>query len=122
MSESDAPRPRELALELASEDRNFALTEGGRGARVYARGRCFRVPAFRCPELEPTGAGDVFAASFLVALGEGQEPLDAAQFAACAASFAVEAPGVAGVFENRAEVEARLADYRTRYHPQEIEP
>ncbi len=122
MSESDAPRPRELALELASEDRIFALTEGERGARVYARGRCFRVPAFSCPELEPTGAGDVFAASFLVALQEGQEPLDAAQFAACAASFAVEAPGIAGVFENRAEVEARLADYRARYRPEEIEP
>ena len=82
----------------------------------------FGYPPLDAQELEPTGAGDVFAASFLVALGEGQEPLDAAQFAACAASFAVEAPGVAGVFENRAEVEARLADYRTRYHPKEIEP
>ncbi len=122
ISEFDEPRPRELALELASEDRIFALTEGKRGARIYAGGRCFRVPAAAAELLEPTGAGDVFAASFLVALQEGQEPLDAAQFAACAASFAVEAPGIAGVFENRAEVEVRLADYRTRYRPEEIEP
>jgi hypothetical protein len=122
LSMSDAPRPRELAAELAREDRVLALTEGGHGARVYTGGRCFHVPAWERPEREPTGAGDVFAASFLVALGEGQEPLEAAELAACAASFTVEAPGVTGVFQGRADVERRLADYRARHRPREIEP
>jgi hypothetical protein len=122
LSVADAPRPRELAAELARGDRILALTEGERGARVYTGGRCFHVPAWERPELEPTGAGDVFAASFLVALGEGREPLEAAQFAVCAASFAVEAKGVTGVFQSRADVERRLADYRARHRPREIEP
>jgi hypothetical protein len=122
LSMSDAPRPKELAAELAPGDRVLALTEGRRGARVYTGGRCFHVPAWERPEIEPTGAGDVFAASFLVALGEGREPIAAAELAACAASFAVEAPGVAGVFQSRADVERRLADYRARHRPREIEP
>jgi len=122
MSEHDAPRARELALSLASERRTLAVTEGVRGARVYTEGRCYLVPTLVRPALDPTGAGDVFAASFLVALGEGQAPLEAAQFAACAASFTVEAPGVAGVPSHRQAVEARLADYRARHHPREIEP
>ena len=80
------------------------------------------MPAWPSQEQEPTGAGDVFAATFLLALQEEKEPLEAAQFAACAASFVVEGPGVTGVFESRAEVEARLTDYRTRYRPEEIDP
>lgn len=122
MSESDAPRSRDLARNLTTDHRIVALTEGARGARVYTGGRCFRVPAYSRPEREPTGAGDVFAASFLVALSEGQEVLDAAQFASCAASFTVESPGLSGVFQSRAEVEVRLEDYRSQYQPEEIEP
>jgi len=122
LSVADAPASRELARKLARGDRVVALTEGEDGARVYTQGRCFRIPAWPSSVREPTGAGDVFAASFLVALTEGRDPLDAAQFAACAAAFAVEAPGVSGVFKSRADVETRLADYRTRYRRQEIEP
>ena len=122
MSELDAPHARALALALANGRRTVAVTEGVRGARVYTRGRCYLVPALIRPALDPTGAGDVFAASFLVALGEGQAPLEAAQFAVCAASFTVEAPGVAGVPSHRQGVEIRLADYRARHYPREIDP
>ena len=54
-------------------------------------------PAFPVREVDPVGAGDVFAAAYLVAYHESRDPVYAATWASCAASFAVEAPGVAGI-------------------------
>jgi sugar/nucleoside kinase (ribokinase family) len=122
MSEDDPPRPRKLAQQLAVDSRIVAVTEGDAGARLYLNGRCYQVPAFPRSELEPTGAGDVFAAAFLVALREDRAPLDAAEFACCAASFAVERVGVEGVPANREAVDERLTEYRNRFRPREVAP
>jgi pfkB family carbohydrate kinase len=122
VSASDVPSTAELARLLADEERTLAITEGAEGARVYAEGRCYWVPAFQRRAIDPTGAGDVFAASFLIALSEGRPPLDAAQFATCAASFVVESAGVGGVPPSRRAVEDRLASYRSSYRPAEIAP
>jgi sugar/nucleoside kinase (ribokinase family) len=43
--------------------------------------------------LDPTGAGDVFAAAMLLALAAGQAPADAARLGAAAASIVVEGVG-----------------------------
>jgi 1D-myo-inositol 3-kinase len=66
------------------------------------------VPTLPRPEVDPTGAGDVFAACFLVRYHETGDPLEAAAFAACAASCAVEGIGTS-TLGDRAEVERRLA-------------
>jgi hypothetical protein len=105
MSEDDHVAPEELAEEFPG--RAFAVTKGASGARVYSEGDVFDLPAFTAVEVDPTGAGDVFAASFLLALRERRPVLRAARFAACAASFAVEAPGIEGI-PTRKTVEARL--------------
>lgn len=105
MSEDDHPAPEELAEEFAG--RAFAVTKGAKGARVYSEGDVYDLPAFTAVEVDPTGAGDVFAAAFLLALRERRPVVRAALFAACVASFAVEAPGVEGV-PTRKAVEARL--------------
>ncbi len=55
-----------------------------------------------------TGAGDVFAAAFLVGYHETGDPLEAAAFACCAASCAVEGVG-ATTLGDRAEIERRRA-------------
>lgn len=88
-----------------------ALTRGAEGATLYVRGRPTEVPAFPAREVDPTGAGDVFAAAFLVELHGTRDPYHSAAFASCAASFAVEGPGLEGV-PDRASVEARLKLYR----------
>jgi hypothetical protein len=105
MSEDDHPAPEELAEEFAG--RAFAVTKGAKGARVYSEGDVYDLPAFTAVEVDPTGAGDVFAAAFLVALRDKRPVVRAALFAACAASFAVQAPGVGGIPDRKA-VEARL--------------
>jgi sugar/nucleoside kinase (ribokinase family) len=66
------------------------------------------VPALPRAEVDPTGAGDVFAAAFLVRYHETGDALEAAAFAACAASCVVEGIG-ASTLGDRAEVLRRTA-------------
>lgn len=83
------------------------VTDGPRGARMHAHGEWHHVPAFPVCEVDPTGAGDAFAAAFLVALDEDADSWAAARFAAAAASFVVEATGP--VVPTRMAIEARMA-------------
>jgi 1D-myo-inositol 3-kinase len=85
-----------------------ALTRGWRGVDLLTRDAVQSVAALPRPELDPTGAGDVFAAGFLVRYHEGRDPLEAAAFGCCAASCAVEGIGASGLGD-RAEVERRMA-------------
>ncbi len=126
MSETDPPDSDLVNLVgltrgLAGGRATLAITRGAQGARIYTQGHCYLVPALKRSVQDPTGAGDVFAAGFLVALREGQETIDAALFATCAASFAVEKAGVTGVPPSREAVEARLSEYRVHHRPQELE-
>jgi sugar/nucleoside kinase (ribokinase family) len=105
MSELDHTVPEELAEEFPGQA--FAVTKGAEGARVYSQGDVYDLPAFPAFEVDPTGAGDVYAAAFLFALRDRRPVVRAALFAACAAAFSVEAPGVEGI-PSRAVVEARL--------------
>ena len=92
---------------LARRARLLVVTEGRRGATVYQQGKVFHSPAFAVAEVEPTGAGDVFAAAFLIRLHECGDAEQAARFANATASFAVEAPGTTGI-PTREQVEDRL--------------
>jgi sugar/nucleoside kinase (ribokinase family) len=85
-----------------------AVTRGWRGVSLLSREGDVDVPGFPRAEVDPTGAGDVFAASFLVGYHEREDPQEAAVFACCAASCAVEGVGVTSLGD-RAEVENRMA-------------
>ena len=62
-------------------------------------------------EVDPTGAGDVFAATFLIEYQRDGDPWQAAAAAACAGSLAVEGDGWSAVAD-RAALDAALADYQ----------
>lgn len=68
------------------------LTKGKRGATLFENGRVLDSNAYPAREIDPTGAGDVFATAFLMKYHETQSPQEALNFAHCAASFAVEGP------------------------------
>lgn len=87
------------------------VTQGQQGALLYDGGRCHRIRACPAHEVDPTGAGDAFAASFLLALASGDFPLHAAAHAACAAAIAIEAPGPQGLL-GLTHFQERLAEYR----------
>ena len=120
LSLSDPPDLEAFVRRVAGRVPVLAVTEGDRGARIYTGGRLYHVPAFRREPVDPTGAGDVFAACFLVALRKGKNPLDAAQFACCAASFAVERAGVGEVPGVWRGIEDRLDIYRKRFETNEL--
>jgi sugar/nucleoside kinase (ribokinase family) len=70
--------------------------------------------------VDPTGAGDVFAASFLMRYHETGDLAEAAAFAACGASCVVE--GIAATtLGDRAEIERRLVQRDRMYDEGEWE-
>jgi sugar/nucleoside kinase (ribokinase family) len=87
------------------------LTAGAAGALLFVNGDRYEVPPRPAREIDGTGAGDVFAAAFLVGYHRDGQPWDAAALAGCAASLAVEVEGTLAI-PGRAAVEAALAAYR----------
>ena len=85
------------------------VTMGAQGARLHTKSGWRHIEPFPAVEVDPTGAGDVFAAAYLVRYRETGQALESARFASCAASFCVEALGVDGV-PTRAQVQDRLSD------------
>jgi sugar/nucleoside kinase (ribokinase family) len=108
LSEHDLPGADERARQLLGQVPMVALTRGWRGLTLLTRQGAHEVPSLPRPEVDPTGAGDVFAAAFLVRYHETADPLEAAAFAACAASCAVEGVG-ASTLGDRDEVLRRLS-------------
>jgi hypothetical protein len=109
ISEDDVPH-KSVIDQWASKARMLVVTLGDRGCDVYRKGEPerFHSAAFTSAnEVDPTGAGDVFAAAFLWHLYKsGGDWKTAADWANCVASFVVEKRGVAGV-PKLAEVEKR---------------
>jgi 1D-myo-inositol 3-kinase len=67
-----------------------AFTHGERGCELVVRGRTTWVGVHPARQVDPTGAGDVFAAGFLLGLARGEEPVEAARLGSAAASIVVE--------------------------------
>ncbi|MFN4894295.1 MAG: adenosine kinase [Pseudomonadota bacterium] len=57
---------------------HVVLTAGPRGAHIWWEGEEIHVPAFPCEPRDLTGAGDMFAGSFLHGINHGLSPYDAA--------------------------------------------
>jgi sugar/nucleoside kinase (ribokinase family) len=108
LSEEDLNGECDQMDEYARLTRISVLTKGPKGCVVFANGIEKHVPGFPAREVDPTGAGDVFAGAFLVRLDETNDPFEAARFANATASFCVEGPGITTI-PTRAQVEERLA-------------
>lgn len=78
------------------------MTEYRDGSTVFMRQpngavEQFQVPPRPANEVDPTGAGDVFATAFILRHQETGDAIQAARFANVTASFGVEAEGVSGI-------------------------
>jgi sugar/nucleoside kinase (ribokinase family) len=82
----------------------LVATQGARGATVYVKGQPKHIPAPTVSEVDPTGAGDIFAAAFFIRLYETGDPLAATHFAACLAAASVTRRGLDGI-PTQAEIE-----------------
>lgn len=97
LSEEDiSPFPDELGR-FRKLVRITVLTRGQKGCTLFVGDIERDFPAYRTVEVDPTGAGDVFAAAFLVKYHQTGDPFISADFANCVASFSVEARGTLGI-------------------------
>ncbi len=87
------------------------VTAGRHGALLYVNGERYEVRPRLAHEVDATGAGDVFAATFLVRYEEDGNPWTAAEAATCAAALSIEGEGWSAV-PDAAALERALAEYR----------
>ena len=100
LSEEDlALAAPDLLERLRASVRLVFLTRGEQGARIFGDGGVADVGVYSTIAVDPTGAGDSFAAACLLALASGADPVEAARLGAAAASIVVE--GVAGACLDR---------------------
>jgi sugar/nucleoside kinase (ribokinase family) len=97
LSEEDLTAFPDQLSDYLSLARYVLLTQGKNGATLFADGERFHYPAFQTYESDPTGAGDVFSAAFLIKYFQTLEPHQSTIFANCVASFAVEKEGTRGI-------------------------
>lgn len=112
-SEEDVAQQPGAIDRLADLARIMVVTQGSAGATLYLGGQTVHHPAFEADEIDPTGAGDVFAAAFLIRFRETGDPHAATQFAHATASLAIEGLGVHSI-PARERVEHRLRYGRIR--------
>jgi sugar/nucleoside kinase (ribokinase family) len=99
VSEDDLMDPEMIRL-WAGKTSLLVVTRAAYGCDVYVRGadEPYHSVAFRpAKELDPTGAGDVFAAAYFWQLLQGGTPTESADWANCVASFVVEQYGCSGI-------------------------
>ena len=106
-------------IPLSQQVSRVVLTESRNGSTLYLRGREGRLITAKIPprparEMDPTGAGDIFTAAFVLRLQEIGDPIQAARFANVTASFGVEGEGVSAI-----PTREQVLDYMAQ-HP--IEP
>jgi sugar/nucleoside kinase (ribokinase family) len=93
------PSPGELAAlglstgALVSGGALVCATQGADGVDLYDGAEPVRIPAPVVREVDPTGAGDSFAAAFIASLAGGAEPVDAATLACAVAARSVTVLG-----------------------------
>ena len=97
MSELDVPDPEGLVQEWSRFIDIIVVTRAARGATVYRQGKSRHYPTRPAQQVDPTGAGDVFATAFLIRLAETGDAGQAARFANIVASFSVEGWGMTAI-------------------------
>ncbi len=92
---------------LAQETGLLVVTEGVQGCRIYWNGDVRRIKPDPVEEVDPTGAGDIFATAFITRLNITRDPWEAARFANQIASKSVTRAGLLGI-PTPAEVRAAM--------------
>jgi sugar/nucleoside kinase (ribokinase family) len=85
------------AREMASLTSLLAVTRSQAGALLFIGGQKHEIAGHQVEEVDPTGAGDIFAAVFFFELVSGSDPLDAAQRANYLAARSVTRSGLESV-------------------------
>jgi sugar/nucleoside kinase (ribokinase family) len=109
LSGEDLGGDEDLIESLANSCRVLAVTEGAAGSRLYWNGDLRRFRPLPVKEVDPTGAGDIFAAAFFWRFSLTHDPWAAAKFATQLASISVTRRGLDGI-PTRPEIQTCLVE------------
>lgn len=99
-----------VAKLLATGIKAIVLKRGAAGATYFDADNRMSHPGFAVDEVDPTGAGDSFGATFVTFWLNGAAPLDALRFANASGARAVMMSGPMEGASTRAELEAFIAE------------
>lgn len=112
-AKTEAEAIREL---LDSGIRAIVIKQGKAGATYYDATRTLSVPGFSVDEVDPTGAGDCFGATFVTFWLAGAAPSEALLYANASGALAVTRKGPMEGASTRAELDAFIASQKGQYH------
>ena len=74
------------------------LTKGNAGAEIYWQEKTIPIPVEPKMEVDPTGAGDIFATAFMINYAlKGKKLIESAQVASALAAISVTRSGIEGI-------------------------
>jgi sugar/nucleoside kinase (ribokinase family) len=97
LSEEDLEGQGDLVTRLARVIPIVALTRGARGCELFLSGARVQLGAAEARCVDPTGAGDSFAAALLHRVALGCDPVDAARLASAVAAVVIAAEATSGI-------------------------
>jgi sugar/nucleoside kinase (ribokinase family) len=96
ISDEDTYGDVDQIVEMAASSKVLVVTHGSEGSSLYMNGEIHHIHTPKVEELDPTGAGDIYAAAFFVSLKGSKTPIEAARFASQVASLSVTRRGLEG--------------------------
>jgi len=97
MSIEDVRGDEDAVQHFADMTPCMVVTRGAKGCTIFTGGQEYTVPTGFANEVDPTGAGDIFAASFVVHYYSNRDPLKAARFANYIAGESIKRIGLEGI-------------------------
>jgi len=97
MSEEDVNEDWQLIRDWVNYAPVMVVTQAARGATMFIQGESHHIPAPTMPEVDPTGAGDIFATVFFARFQQTGDPHEAARMATCLAAHSVTRHGLDSV-------------------------
>jgi sugar/nucleoside kinase (ribokinase family) len=94
ISSEDVAHDEAVVQHWATQAKLLVVTRGAHGCTVHHNNSVTAVPTHSVEIVDATGAGDIFAASFLVRLRQTRDPIAAARFANCLASQSITRRGL----------------------------
>jgi hypothetical protein len=97
LSMEDVQANEKIIENFISLLRVLVITEGSKGSSLYWNGDMRSFPPPKTTEVDPTGAGDIFAAAFFIRFQKTRDPWESARFATILAAHSVNRKGLDGI-------------------------
>lgn len=114
LSGSSGSNQRTVLADLAKKSgaQHIIMTRGDKGARVYFRGEITDIPAFQVEAIDTTACGDAFNGALAVAIGRGEDLLQAVTFANAVGALAATRLGAQPSLPTAQEVDRFMSAFR----------